>query len=236
MRKLVSMLLIMLVAFGVVFATEPGDLEGDASGGTSQDIRTPGIIYLKANVPEGSGIDDDEISEGDDPVPDKNRGLRVLVGIPRNESESFSGYASYTKGDLVGLQNFASPETAKEVTLVPANAGDTEGSVVIYYAAAAKIAETVRSFTYKVSSQKGFTLVNGDETVAQIDVDNKVVTSSLDGISAEASQDAVTITGEAGGNHTDYVYMAKTILSWEKSADYAAGDYVAEISIAIDAV
>lgn len=235
MRKLVSMLLIMLVAFGVVFATEPEEPEGDISGGASMDRSTPDHIYLKAKVPEGSGIDDD-LTGGEDPDPDKNGGLYVLVGIPRDESKSFGSNDTYTKGDLVGLQNFALKETAKEVTLVPENAGDTEGSVVIYYAAAAKIAETVRSFTYKVSSQKGFTLVNGDETVAQIDVDNKVVTSSLDGISAEASQDAVTITGEAGGNHTDYVYMAKTILSWEKSADYAAGDYVAEISIAIDAV
>ena len=235
MRKLVSMLLIMLVAFGVVFATEPGDLEGDASGGTSQDIRTPGIIYLKANVPEGSGIDDDEISEGDDPVPDKNRGLRVLVGIPRNESESFSGYASYTKGDLVGLQNFASPETAKEVTLVPANAGDTEGSVVIYYAAAAKMAEEPASITYKVTTN-GFK--SGGNTV-RIDVANYAFPASsvITAIKAEADDtNGVEVIGVANGNHTDYVYVATTTLSWEKSADYAAGDYVAEIGIEINAV
>lgn len=235
MRKLVSMLLIMLVAFGAVFAAEPGDLGGDTSGGTSQDIHTPNKIYLKANVPEGSGIDDDEISGGDDPVPDKNRGLRVLVGIPRNESESFNGYASYTKGDLVGLQNFASPETAKEVTLVPANAGDTEGSVVIYYAAAAKMAETQASIKYKVTTN-GFK--SGGNTV-HIDVANYAFPDSsvITAIKAEADDtNGVEVIGVANGNHTDYVYVATTTLSWEKSADYAAGDYVAEIGIEINAV
>lgn len=229
MRKLVSMLLIMLVAFGVVFAAEPGDLEGD----TSKDIRTPGKIYLKANVPEGSGIDDDEISGGDDPVPDKNRGLRVLVGIPRNESESFSGYASYTKGDLVGLQNFASKETAKEVTLVPENAGDTEGSVVIYYAAAAKMAGTQASIKYTVTTN-GFK--SGENTV-DIDVANNAFPASSEITAIKADDtDGVEVIGVANGNHTDYVYVATTTLSWDKSADYAAGDYVAEIGIAIDAV
>ena len=232
MRKLVSMLLIMLVAFGVVFAAEPGDLEGDTSGGTSQDIHTPGEIYLKANVPEGSGIDDDEISGGDDPVPDKNRGLRVLVGIPRNESESFSGYASYTKGDLVGLQNFVSQETAKEVTLVPENAGDTEGSVVIYYAAAAKMAETQASIKYTVTTN-GFK--SGENTVDIDVVNNAFASKEITAIEADDT-DGVTVTGVANGNHTDYVYVAKTTLSWEKSADYAAGDYVAEIGIEINAV
>ena len=216
MRKLVSMLLIMLVAFGVVFAAEPGDLE----------------VYLKANVPEGSGIDDDEISGGDDPVPDKNRGLRVLVGIPRNESESFSGYASYTKGDLVGLQNFASQETAKEVTLVPENAGDTEGSVVIYYAAAAKMAETQASIKYTVTTN-GFK--SGENTVDIDVVNNAFASKEITAIEADDT-DGVTVTGVANGNHTDYVYVAKTTLSWEKSADYAAGDYVAEIGIEINAV
>ena len=234
MRKLVSMLLIMLVAFGVVFAAEPGDLEGDASGGTSQGIRTPKKIYLKANVPEGSGIDDDEISGGDDPVPDKNRGLRVLVGIPRNESESFSGYDSYTKGDLVGLQNFASQETAKEVTLVPANAGDTEGSVVIYYAAAAKMAGTQASIKYTVTTN-GF---KSGETTVRIDVDNNAfpASSEITAIKADDTNGGVEVIGVANGNHTDYVYVAKTTLSWEKSADHAAGDYVAEIGIGITAV
>lgn len=232
MRKLVSMLLIMLVAFGVVFAAEPGDLEGGTSGGTSQDIHTPDKIYLKANVPEGSGIDDDEISGGDDPVPDKNRGLRVLVGIPRNESESFSGYASYTKGDLAGLQNFASQETAKEVTLVPANAGDTEGSVVIYYAAAAKMAGTQASIKYTVTTN-GFK--SGENTVDIDVVNNAFASKEITAIEADDT-DGVTVTGVANGNHTDYVYVAKTTLSWEKSADYAAGDYVAEIGIEINAV
>ena len=233
MRKLVSMLLIMLVAFGVVFATEPGNLEGDASGGTSHDIRNPNKIYLKANVPEGSGIGDDEISGGDDPVPDKNRGLRVLVGIPRNESESFNGYASYTKGDLVGLQNFASQETAKEVTLVPENAGDTKGSVVIYYAAAAKMAEEPASITYKVIPNGGF--ISGENTVDIEVTDNAFASKEITAIEADDT-DGVTVTGVANGNHTDYVYVAKTTLSWEKSADHAAGDYDAEIGIEITAV
>ena len=223
MRKLVSMLLIMLVAFGVVFAAEP----------TDPDKNTPSAIYLKANVPDGSGIDDDEISGGDDPVPDKNRGLRVLVGIPRNESESFNGYAFYTKGDLVGLQNFASQETAKEVALVPENAGDTEGSVVIYYAAAAKMAETQASIKYTVTTN-GFK--SGQNTVV-IDVANNAfpASSGITAIKADDT-DGVTVTGVANGNHTDYVYVATTTLSWDKRADYAAGDYVAEIGIAIDAV
>lgn len=233
MKKLVSMLLIMLVAFGVVFAAEPGDLEGDTSGGTSKGIPTPDKIYLKANVPEGSGIDDDEISGGDDPVPDKNRGLRVLVGIPRNESESFSGYASYTKGDLVGLQNFASQETAKEVTLVPENAGDTEGSVVIYYAAAAKMAGTQASIRYTVTTN-GFK--SGENTV-NIDVANNAFPASSEITAIKANDtNGVEVIGVANGNHTDYVYVATTTLSWDKRADYAAGDYVAEIGIAIDAV
>ena len=232
MRKLVSMLLIMLVAFGVVFATEPGDLEGDTSGGTSQDIRTPKQIYLKANVPEGSGIDDD-LTDGEDPYPDKNGGLYVLVGIPRDESKSFGDNDAYTKGDLVGLQNYDSEGKAKEVTLVPENEGDTTGSIVIYYAAAAKMADQPKSFTYKVSAPNGFVLDEPNDV--EIKVKDALVTESLgDDISADVS-DGVKITGKAGGNHTDYVYMAKTTLSWTKSDEYAAGDYKATINIDISA-
>ena len=216
MRKLVSMLLIMLVAFGVVFAAE----------------HTPSAIYLKANVPEGSGIDDD-LTGGEDPDPDKNGGLYVLVGIPRDESKSFGSKATYTKGDLVGLQNYDSEGKAKEVTLVPVNAGDTEGSIVIYYAAAAKMADQKKSFTYKVSSQDGFVLDEQHDNVP-INATNALVTESLDDISADVS-DGVKITGNAGGNHTDYVYMAKTTLSWAKSDEYAAGDYKATINIDISA-
>ena len=216
MRKLVSMLLIMLVAFGVVFAAE----------------HTPSAIYLKANVPEGSGIDDD-LTDGDDPDPDKNGGLYVLVGIPRDESKSFGSKETYTKGDLVGLQNYDSEGKAKEVTLVPENAGDTEGSIVIYYAAAAKMADQPKSFTYKVSSQDGFVL--DEHNTVSIEATNALVTESLDDdISADVS-DGVKITGKAGGNHTDYVYMAKTTLSWAKSDEYAAGDYKATINIDISA-
>ena len=229
MRKLVSMLLIMLVVFGVVFAAEPGDLEGDSSKG--EVLHTPSVIYLKANVPEGSGIDD-ELTGGEDPDPDKNGGLYVLVGIPRDESKSFGSKETYTKGDLVGLQNYASDDKAKEVTLVPENAGDTEGSIVIYYAAAAKMADQAKSFTYKVSSQDGFVLDEQHEV--PIKATNALVTESLDGISADVS-DGVKITGNAGGNHTDYVYMAKTTLSWAKSDEYAAGDYMATINIDISA-
>lgn len=217
MRKLVSMLLIMLVAFGVVFAAE---------------LDTPSAIYLKANVPEGSGIDDD-LTDGDDPDPDKNGGLYVLVGIPRDESKSFGSNATYTKGDLVGLQNYDSEGKAKEVTLVPVNAGDTEGSIVIYYAAAAKMADQAKSFTYQVHSQDGFVLDEQHDNVP-IKATNALVTESLDGISADVS-DGVKITGNAGGNHTDYVYMAKTTLSWDKSDEYAAGDYKATINIDISA-
>ena len=222
MRKLVSMLLIMLVAFGVVFAAEP----------TDPDKNTPSAIYLKANVPEGSGIDDD-LTGGEDPEPDKNGGLYVLVGIPRDESKSFGANDAYTKGDLVGLQNYDSEAEAKEVTLVPENEGDTTGSIVIYYAAAAKMADQAKSFTYKVSSPNGFVLDEQHNKVT-IKVTNALVTESLDDISADVS-DGVKITGNAGGNHTDYVYMAKTILSWAKSDEYAAGDYKATINIDISA-
>lgn len=229
MRKLVSMLLIMLVAFGVVFAAEPRDMEGDSSKG--KVVHTPSAIYLKANVPEGSGIDDD-LTDGEDPDPDKNGGLYVLVGIPRDESKSFGSEATYTKGDLVGLQNYASDDKAKEVTLVPENAGDTEGSIVIYYAAAVKMADQPKSFTYKVSAPNGFVLNAPNDVV--INVKDALVTESLDAISADVS-DGVKITGKAGGNHTDYVYMAKTTLSWAKDDKYAAGDYKATININISA-
>lgn len=231
MRKLVSMLLIMLVAFGVVFAAEPGEPGGDISGDASRDIQTPKQIYLKANVPEGSGIDDD-LTVGEDPVPDKNGGLYVLVGIPRDESKSFGNNDAYTKGDLVGLQNYDSEGKAKEVTLVPENEGDTTGSIVIYYAAAAKMADQPKSFTYKVSSP-GFVL--DEQHTVTINVADALVTESLgDDISADVS-DGVKITGNAGGNHTDYVYMAKSTLSWDKSDKHAAGDYKATINIVISA-
>lgn len=228
MRKLVSMLLIMLVAFGVVFAAEPADPEKN----------TPSAIYLKANVPEGSGIDDD-LTGGEDPVPDKNGGLYVLVGIPRDESKSFGSNDAYTKGDLVGLQNYASVDKAKEVTLVPENEGDTTGSIVIYYVAAAKMADQSKSFTYKVSPQDGFVLDEENKVpikVTNAAVTDKVVVNSKEAILAVASDsDGVKITGNAGGTHTDYVYMAKTTLSWAKSDEYAAGDYKATINIAISA-
>ena len=216
MRKLVSMLLIMLVAFGVVFAAE---------------LDTHSAIYLKANVPEGSGIDDD-LTDGEDPDPDKNGGLYVLVGIPRDESKSFGSNATYTKGDLVGLQNYDSDDKAKEVTLVPENAGDTEGSIVIYYAAAAKMADQAKSFTYKVNSD-GFVL--DEQNTVSIKATNALVTESLDDDISAYVSDGVKITGNAGGNHTDYVYMAKTTLSWPKSDEYAAGDYKATINIDISA-
>ena len=127
MRKLVSMLLIMLVAFGVVFAEEVITIKDGGFQGYA--------VNLKAEVNSSIVDPDDPDDQGSD-TPDTivHDGLYLKVGLDVKNTDRTMG-AVYKTGDLLGLQNYEG-DKALTVSLTPANEVDETGKVTFYVVAA----------------------------------------------------------------------------------------------------
>ena len=242
MRKLVSMLLIMLVAFGVVFA-ETITFEA------SKDDHVY-VVNLKATVE--SSIKDPDEEGGDTQKPDTivYEDLALKVGIDLSGADRPMGSA-YASGDLVGLASY--PETnALSASLTP---DDTEGvsNLVFYVAASSDMSpEAGKSMTvtfasdgweYKKKAEDG----SAPDLSALEDIDNSIDfasttrTSSDDGLTAIGPAGEVTVTAAPSSRTSkegasSFLYVAKTIASWEKSDKYPAGDYTASITVTVAAV
>ena len=227
MRKLVSMLLIMLVAFGAVFATEP----------------TTSNVWLKAV------IDIEEVVEPPVEDPDFvwNDGLGVKVGV--GIKDLTIGHA-YAEGDMADLATYGSSEKAKAVTLYSETEGT--GSLDFYVAALAHV-ETDQTTTIKMSSD-GFKkvdetgLAQTGEAVTDITFDysnggvpdykgtgddaEKVYMS----VSASNGPDdaGLSVVGMADSLMTvkDSKVVGKITANWT-TGNYPSGTYLADIQVTI---
>ena len=241
MRKLVSMLLIMLVAFGVVFA-ETITFEA------ASDHKAY-AVNLKATVE--SSIKDPDEEGGNTQKPDTivYDGLALKVGIDLSGADRMMGSA-YASGDLVGLTSY--PENnALSASLTT---GDTEGvsNLVFYVAASSDMSpEEEKSmmvtfasdgWEYKKKAEEGsapdLSALGIDRS---IDFASTTRTSSGDGLTASGSAGEVKVTAAPSSRTSkdgasSFLYVAKTIASWDKSDEYPAGDYTASITVTVAAV
>ena len=227
MRKLVSMLLIMLVAFGVVFAAEP----------------TTSSVWLKAV------IDIEEIVEPPVEDPDFvwNDGLGVKVGVGTKVLTIGNAYA---EGDMADLATYGSSDKAKTVTLYSETEGT--GSLDFYVAALAHV-ETDQTTTITMSSD-GFKKADGTglaqtgEAVTDITFDysnggksdykgtgddaDKVYMS----VSASNGLDdaGLSVVGKADSLMTanDSKVVGKITANWT-TGNYPSGTYLADIQVTI---
>lgn len=226
MRKLVSMLLIMLVAFGVVFAET-----------------TTSKVWLKAV------IDIEEIVEPPVEDPDFvwNDGLGVKVGVGIKNLTIGNAYA---EGDMADLATYGSSDKAKTVTLYSETAG--AGSLDFYVAALAHV-ETDQTTTITMSSD-GFK--KADETGAQTEGEAVAVItfdysnggeSEYKGIGDDAEKvymsvsasngpdDAgLSVVGKADSLMTakDSKVVGKITANWT-TGNYPSGTYLADIQVTI---
>ena len=241
MRKLVSMLLIMLVAFGVVFA-ETITFEA------ASDHKAY-AVNLKATVE--SSIKDPDEEGGNTQKPDTivYDGLALKVGIDLSGADRTMGSA-YASGDLVGLTSY--PENnALSASLTT---DDTEGvsNLVFYVAASSDMSpEEEKSMTVTFAS-KGWEYKKKAEDGSALDlsalgINNSINfasttrTSSNDGLTASGSAGVVKVTAASSSRTSkdgasSFLYVAKTTASWEKTDKYPAGDYTASITVTVAAV
>ena len=227
MRKLVSMLLIMLVAFGVVFAAEP----------------TTSSVWLKAV------IDIEEIVEPPVEDPDFvwNDGLGVKVGVGTKVLTIGNAYA---EGDMADLATYGSSEKAKAVTLYSETEGT--GSLDFYVAALAHVETeqttkiTMSSDGFKKADETG--LAQTGEAVTDITFDysnggksdykgtgddaDKVYMS----VSASNGLDdaGLSVVGKADSLMTanDSKVVGKITANWT-TGNYPSGTYLADIQVTI---
>lgn len=228
MRKLVSMLLIMLVAFGVVFAAE----------------LTTSNVWLKAV------IDIEEVVEPPVEDPDFvwNDGLGVKVGVGTKDLTIGNPYA---EGDMAGLATYGSSEKAKAVTLYSETKGN--GSLDFYVAALAHVETdqttkiTMSSDGFKKADETGLAQTEG-EAVADITFDySNGDVSDYKGTGDDAEkvymqvsasngpEDAgLSVVGKADSLMTanDSKVVGKITANWE-TGNYPSGTYLADIQVTI---
>ena len=225
MRKLVSMLLIMLVAFGVVFAADP----------------TTSNVWLKAV------IDIEEVVEPPVEDPDFvwNDGLGVKVGVGTKDLTIGNAYA---EGDMADLATYGSSDKAKTVTLYSETEGT--GSLDFYVAALAHV-ETDQTTTITMSSdgfKKATGLAQTGEAVTDITFDysnDGVSEYKGTGVDAEkvymsvsASNEpddaGLSVVGKADSLMTvkDSKVVGKITANWA-TGNYPSGTYLANIQVTI---
>ena len=236
MRKLVSMLLIMLVAFGVVFAEEVITIKDGGFQGYA--------VNLKAEVNSSIVDPDDPDDQGSD-TPDTivHDGLYLKVGLDVKNTDRTMG-AVYKTGDLLGLQNYEG-DKALAVSLTPANEEDNTGKVTFYVVAATDCAADKGSgmtVTFACTDNKwkyASSVAEGSKTPEGPAIDLTVVealTAETNGLAA-TKDNPVVVSAKAGSRTTDkaFIYVAQTEASWTKDANLTPGNYKAEIKVTVAA-
>lgn len=227
MRKLVSMLLIMLVAFGVVFAAES----------------TTSNVWLKAV------IDIEEVVEPPVEDPDFvwNDGLGVKVGVGIKDLTIGNAYA---EGDMADLATYGSSDKAKTVTLYSETEGT--GSLDFYVAALAHV-ETDQKTTITMSSD-GFKkadetgLAQTGETVTDITFHySNGGVADYKGTGDDAEKVYMTVSASNGPDNAglsvvgkedslmtanDSKVVGKITANWA-TGNYPSGTYLADILVTI---
>ena len=227
MRKLVSMLLIMLVAFGVVFAAEP----------------TTSNVWLKAV------IDIEEVVEPPVEDPDFvwNDGLGVKVGVGTKVLTIGDAYA---EGDMADLATYGSSEKAKAVTLYSETEGT--GSLDFYVAALAHVETeqttkiTMSSDGFKKADETG--LAQTGEAVTDITFDySNGGKSDYKGFGDDAEKVHMSVSASNGPDDAglSVVGMADSLMTVKDSkvvgkitanwatGNYPSGTYLADIQVTI---
>lgn len=228
MRKLVSMLLIMLVAFGVVFAAEP----------------TRSNVWLKAV------IDIEEVVEPPVEDPDFvwNDGLGVKVGVGIKDLTIGNAYA---EGDMADLATYGSSDKAKTVTLYSETEGT--GSLDFYVAALAHVETdqtttiTMSSDGFKKADETGLAQTEG-EAVADITFNySNGDVSEYKGIGVDPEKVHMTVSASNGPDSAglsvvgkenslmtanDSKVVGKITANWI-TGNYPSGTYLANIQVTI---
>lgn len=243
MKKTIALLLALLFVTGAVFA-EVIDLADEVGGSTSYDM------HLQAVVQEGGGLDN---GDGEDPDDIKNGGLYIMVGYNYKNSTGYTMGSDYNTGDLEDLGTYHD-DNPLTVSLVPEDASDEEGTLQFYVAA--KSNSSVAKTTTVTFASDGFK--NADNTSAptiNITFKGNGAQSEISDNGLTATHEAVTSTGEmtlteeaggtepprikvtaeAGSKQMEYIYVARTDATWDKSSQYAAGTYNATIEVTVAA-
>lgn len=223
MKRLLIVMCILLLAFSA-FATGEDPDEVTTFEPVSYGVN------LRANVQEGSGIDNGDSGHDEDPDVIKYKGLNLMVGYNPSDS-SYEMGSDWASGQIRGLNQYSA-----QAPLIVNVVSSTEGSELIqfYVVAAAKTGKDV-SMNVSFSSANGFVLSSDSNVKIPIKFSyGDVLKSTTDaGLGATNDSGYVTVTGYGGSTQTNYVYVARTDASWPTKPDYAAGAYNALITVTV---
>lgn len=223
MKRLLIVMCILLLAFTAFAADDPEEV-------TAFDPVDYGV-HLRANVQEGSGIDNGDSGHDEDPDVIKYKGLNLMVGYNPTDSTYVMG-SDWASGQIRGLNQYSSQ--APLIVNVESSVVGSE-SIQFYVVAAAKTGEDV-SLNVSFSSANGFVL-STDESVnipIKFSYGDVLATQTSAGLGATNDLNGkVTVTGYSGSTQTSYVYVARTDASWITKPDYAAGEYNAVITVTV---
>lgn len=224
MKRLLIVMCILLLAFAA-FATEEDPDEVTTFEPVSYGVN------LRANVQEGSGIDNGDSGHDEDPDVIKYKGLNLMVGYNPSDS-SYEMGSDWASGQIRGLNQYSS-QAPLIVNVVSSTVGSE--SIQFYVVAAAQTGENV-SLNVSFSSTSGFVL-DGDSDVKipiTFSYGDVLVGTTDAGLGATNDVNGkVTVTGYSGSTQTNYVYVARTDASWTTKPDYAAGEYNALITVTV---
>lgn len=224
MKRLLIVMCILLLAFAA-FATEEDPDEVTTFEPVSYGVN------LRANVQEGSGIDNGDSGHDEDPDVIKYKGLNLMVGYNPSDS-SYEMGSDWASGQIRGLNQYSS-QAPLIVNVVSSTVGSE--SIQFYVVAAAQTGENV-SLNVSFSSTSGFVLEGDSDVKIPITFSYGDVLVGTTDAGLGATNDVngkVTVTGYSGSTQTNYVYVARTDASWTTKPDYAAGEYNALITVTV---
>ena len=223
MKRLLIVMCALLLAFAAFAAEE------DPDEVTTFEPVSYGV-NLRANVQEGSGIDNGDSGHDEDPDVIKYKGLNLMVGYNPSDS-SYEMGSDWASGQIRGLNQYSS-QAPLIVNVVSSTVGSE--SIQFYVVAAAQTGENV-SLNVSFSSTSGFVLEGDSDVTIPITFSYGDVLASPTSAGLGAANDSgyVTVTGYGGSTQTNYVYVARTDASWTTKPDYAAGAYNALITVTV---
>lgn len=215
-KVLVSFLILIFVCASVFSADKYLNLE---------TVITPG-----SNPP---GPSDPGVNPGDN-----EKGLYYLIGLAA-EGRNLEVGKPVAAGDLKTIEYSSTKPYTDNSFLFSENEGTYE--LDIFLAIGTNISET-NKLGVTISSLKGWVREDETETSVPIYFKSSVLgqpqSNTLYAISKATGDTSTTEEIEVtaiGPANSDYIYLAKTTASWNRSSDYLAGKYTAEIKVEISA-
>ena len=174
---------------------------------------------------------------GVDPGTNGN-GLYYLIGLAA-EGKNLEVGKAVADGDLKTIE-YSSTKPYTDASFLISENEDTY-ELDIFLAIGINISET-NKLDVTISSLKGWVREDETETSVPIYFKSSVLgqqesntlyaISKATGDTANTEEIEVTAIGPA---NSDYIYLAKTTAFWDRSSDYLAGTYTAEIKVEISA-